>query len=335
MPDPVVPPVTPPAVRTQAVIEAELASLPDPDRILEPGEGTPTPPAVGSQTPAEAEEADFIDQASRKGWVPKDKYTGPADKWVDAKTFIQRGERFTKNLVREVEGLKRQLADFEGTKAAFVKFHNETLEKKDKELKDAITQLRIQRSAATRDGDDEGAVALEDRIEVLEGQRKEIKAIPVEATPKEGEAAAAKPPGGGPNPNDPVLLEWIEDGNTWFNDDETLRKYAVELGEGFIKDGTKLRGRPFLDFVAEKMRENFPRKFKLLDGKSASSEEAAPAARRSTAEGSGSSATGARTGAVNGKTEADLPAEDLKLMRQFIKEGYTTKEKFLAGYFSR
>lgn len=329
MPDPVNPP-TPPA-RTAAEIEAELNTLPDPDLMTEGEEKPEVKPVL---TPAEAELADFEEQASRKGWVPKDKFTGPADKWVDAKTFVQRGERFTKNLVREVEQLKAQIAQFEGTRKAFVKFHEETIAAKDKELKETIRQLKVQRSAAIREGDDDTSVDLEERIEAVEQQRKEIKALPAE-TPEGEESADGKPEAKGPDANDPVLKEWIEDGNAWFDKDETLRAYAVEVGNALIKEGTKVRGRPFLDLVAAKMRENFPRKFKQYDAEAAAGNGEPPAGRRGTAEGSDDSSTGAKSGAVNGKTERDLPAEDLKLMRQFIKEGWMTKEKFLASYFSR
>ena len=35
---------------------------------------------------------DEIDRATRMGWTDKESYTGPAERWVDAKTFIERGE---------------------------------------------------------------------------------------------------------------------------------------------------------------------------------------------------------------------------------------------------
>ena len=193
-----------------------------------------------------------------------------------------------------------------------MKFHEETLATKDAELAATIKELRIHRSEATRNGEDELAISLEDRIDLLAAQRKEVKKLPTEE-----EAAASTTP----QPN-PVLDEWIEDGNTWFNDDPSLRSYAIALGDTLIKNGETKRGRPFLDLVAEKMAVDFPRRFKKTEKavSGASSVE-------------GASGSGSRNSA-GGRTERDLPAEDLALMKQFIREGWTTKEKFLASYFS-
>lgn len=290
-----------PTPRTSADIEAELASIDN--AIQSKALESDAPPAAD---PAEAD-------ASRKGWVPKDKYTGDPAKWVDAKTFIERGEKFNANLQREIAALKSQIQSFEGTKKAFAKFHEETIARKDAEMKEAIAALRVQRSAAIREGDDEGAVALEDRIETLRTAQSKLKEMP-----------AVQDPPAAPIPVDPVIEEWIEDGNTWFRDDPKLQRYAVSLGEDLIKKGETLRGRKFLDKVAALMAEEFPRKFKTADTSSG---------RNTTVEGN--SAGKNQGGGGGGKTERDLPPEDLALMRQFVKEGWTTKEKFLKSYFKQ
>ena len=250
-------------------------------------------------------------EATRKGWVPKEEFSGDPSKWVDAKTFVDRGNKFNANLQREVERLRKQIESFEGTKQAFIKFTEERLAAKDAELKEAISQLRIQRSQAVREGEDELAVELEDRIDALKQQQKEVKEIPVEQKQT------------GPNMDDPVLNDWIEDGNEWFRDDAKLRDYAVNLGNELIANGEKLRGRKFLDRVAEVMAEEFPRRFGR--GKTSSGGRVDPVAGES--RGGGSS--------KGGKTEADLPRADRELMRSLVSEGYTTKEEFLKSYFSR
>src|SRR5260370_13868990 len=103
-----------PVTRTAAEIEAELASINNNTADL----GT----AEDSTELDIAPSNDYESEASRQGWVPRDKYRGDAAKWVDAKTFVERGERFASHLQREVASLKQKLEDFEGTKAAFVKF---------------------------------------------------------------------------------------------------------------------------------------------------------------------------------------------------------------------
>lgn len=295
--------------RTAAEIEAELAGLDGITGHWEEDEGD----NGVAQAEAEAAEAAAVDEAGRQGWVPKHLYKGDATKWVDAATFIKRGERFNNNLQREVQELRKKLEGFEGTKKAFLKFHEETIAAKDAELAETIKSLRVQRSEATRNGEDELAISLEDRIDLLKDQQKELKA-PVEDT------TSAAPDANAPNP---VLDEWVEDGNAWFRDDPQLRSYAIALGDGLIKDGETARGRKFLDLVSAKMAEDFPRKFR--------SKTTAAAGSGSAVEGSNG---GGSTRTAGGKTERDLPAADLELMKQFIREGYTTKEKFLVSYFS-
>lgn len=302
--------------RTAEVIEAELMALQPGEQSLGDNDGN-----SDHQSPAEALEAEMAaaeTTASRQGWVPRESYKGDPKKWVDAKTFVERGERFVGNLQGEVAALRAKLESFEGTKAAFVKFSEESLAKKDVELKEAIAELRIQRSQAQSDGEHGEVVQIEDRIELLNEQRTALKA-PVEAPAPVATAKVV-------DMQNPVMLEWIDDGNQWFNDEPKLRDYAVAIGDALISNGETARGRAFLDKVSAQMKADFPRRFKSAG----SAADTLGTATGATNNGSGSSSR-----AASGKTERDLPPEDFQLMKQFIKEGYTTKEKFLASYFSR
>jgi hypothetical protein len=299
--------------RTAEAIEAELMSLTPGEQHLDDDSSN-----SDSQSPAEQLEAELAaaeSTASRQGWVPRESYKGDPKKWVDAKTFVERGERFVGNLQSEVAALRTKLESFEGTKAAFVKFHEESLAKKDSELKEAIAELRIQRSQAQSDGEHDTVIQIEDRIELLKEQQTELKK-PIDAPAP----AAAKVV----ELNNPVMLEWIDDGNQWFNDEPKLRDYAVALGDALISNGETARGRPFLDKISAQMKIDFPRRFKAAG---------------SASDTLGNAVNGAGNGGgerpAGGKTERDLPPEDFQLMKQFIREGYTTKETFLASYFSR
>lgn len=266
---------------------------------------------------------DYEYEARRKGWKPEGEYTGPEGKWVDSKTFVERGERFTKKLETEIESLKGKIASFEGTKTQFRKFFDDQMAKRDQEHAAAIATLRTQRSAAQREGDDALVVELEDRIEATQEQRKTLKAEGQEAAAERtAEAAPAA------QADNPVLDEWVADGNSWFKTDEVLTKHAIAVGQQFRKDGDKTMGRAFLEKVAEQVRSDFPRRFKAASD--------APGTRQSATEGSaqGGTGTGKQAG-YNGKTERDLPPADLAIMRQFVQEGLYTKEQFLKSYFSR
>ena len=297
-------------LRTTAEIQAELAEI---ENNLAGAEGEGDGDEGSEQLSGDLADDPAVVEASAKGWVPKDKYKGDPAKWVDAATFNERGNRYAKNLQRDLDAVKQELAAFKGTAKAFEKFANETIERKNQELDDAIKALRIQRSQAVRDGDDEEAINIEDRIDLLKDQKAAAKAAVIEQKAEFDPEQALK---------DPILQEWVEDGNEWFRDDERLMKYAVQIGENLIKNGETLKGRKFLDKVAGLIKEEFPRSFAKATGNKA----ALSGDRSSESNGSGGRVAG-------GKTERDLPPEDLKLMKDFIAAGYTTKEKFLKNYF--
>lgn len=314
-----------PNERTAADVEAELASIDAAlqQKAVDDVAGDTAGSANQQQQQAPGNDSrDYEYEARRKGWKPQDQYTGPEGKWVDAKTFVERGDKFTAKLQGEIETLKQQIASFEGTKAQFRKFFDDQMEKRDKEHAEAIAALRIQRSAATREGDDELAIELEDRIETMQKQRKALKD---EAQGAADDRAAETPAKGDAKP-DPVLLEWIEEGNSWFRDDETLAAHAVAVARQFRKDGEKAMGRAFIEKVAAQVKSDFPRRFRQME---------ANGERPVATGGSQSSAGAGSQNGYNGKTERDLPAEDLALMRQFIKDGLYTKEQFLKSYFGR
>lgn len=311
-------------IRTAEDIEAELASLEQEEhsRLADAPNDDDEAAAAAEAAKLDGKAAgiDYDTEAGRKGWVPKDKYKGDPAKWVDSKTFVERGERFNANLQREVQELRATLESFKGTAKAFADFSQKQLAQKDTELKEAISALRIQRAEALRDGDAALSVEIEDRIDLLKDEQKAAKEVVAEV--KEERVP-------GPQQDDPVLLEWIEDGNQWFTNNPKLRDYAVRAGEALIKGGETVKGRRFLDKISEMMRTEFPRSFKKMQEDS----ESGNTGRTNTVESASNGSAPAKR--YNGKSERDLPAEDLALMKEYIKEGWTTKEKFLTSYFSR
>jgi hypothetical protein len=244
-------------------------------------------------------------KARDKGWLPKAEFSKDPATWVDAKTFVERGEKFTSNLQKEVSQLKRQLDQFKGTAEAFKKFHEESIAAKQRDLDATILELRKAKIEATRDGDAEQVIKLEDRIELAQAQKKEVKAIPLDAA------------GDPPILDNPIMDAWVADDNQWFHEDKKLGLYAVAVGKDLLANGEPLRNRAFLDKVADIVRADFPEKFKPKQ-----------------TSGSVSSSSSRQTSS-SGKTERDLPKADQELMREFIAAGYVTKEQFLKDYWSR
>jgi hypothetical protein len=306
------------AARTQADIDAELAQLDEIDAELGDDDGI-APGLPRAQVQADAGVRAAEAEASKRGWVPKAKWVQsgkPADQWVDAGTFNKRGEAFTKNLQTELASVRAELESFRGTAKAFQEFQKQMLAEKTAELDTALKQLRLQRTEAIREGDDELALELEDKIDEARANAKavtaEVKAPVVDSNAKV---------------ENPVLDEWIADGNEWFQTNDKLRQYAVALGDQMIAAGEPDRGRKFLDKVATKMREEFPKSFRTPAG--------SPPGDRVNGSGAGSGSGSGAGASVGGRTARDLPANDRALMRQFIAEGMYTEKEFLESYFSR
>lgn len=310
-----------PGDRTPEQVQADLAEI---DSALKGKEGGDPPPLpAGEPSP---EELALQREAGRHGWVPKEKYKGDPEKWKPAGQYIEEGLRFNSNIKRELQALKAQHMELMRTGQAFAKFHEESMAKKEQEIKDAITQTKRAARTAAREGDDDLAETLDQRVELLQEEQAEIKKQKDEVTVQAPRIRALNEDGTA-NTTDPLVEEWVQDGNEWFRDDAKLRAYSVQMGQEIIANefgGTlprEMMGRKFLDLVSKRMAEEFPRRF--------TKKEDPP--KRADQVGSGGNAN---TGGPTGHSIHDLPAEDLALMKEFISKGWTTKEKFLANYFS-
>lgn len=276
-----------------AQIEADLLALDTAELEID---------SDSSQSDDSASQRSAETEAGAQGWVPKDQFKGPAAKWIDAETFLERGKGFHKKLTDEVASLKAKVQRTDALGKQFQKFHEEAMAAKQVELDTAIKQLKKDHREAIRDGDDDAADALEGRIDVLNREKATAKVVP---------EAPAEPQ------MSPIVEAWIADGNQWFQNDSKLQRYAVDLGAELKAKGETAEGREFLDKITAIMREDFPTKFgNQLRNRPGTVDS-----------GSSRAATSAA-----GPTERDLPPEDRRLMREFIEAGWTTRDKFLSEY---
>jgi hypothetical protein len=259
-------------------------------------------------------------EASRKGWIPKHKYSGPEGKWKDAATFLADGAKFNGRLQEELATVKRELADFKGTAKQFSDFQQRQIEARDSQIGDLVRDLKRQQREAIRDGNDEMADSIDDRIEILNDERANVK----QQIEKTKQGSESKSPSAvvdeNGNTNDPVVRAWIDEGNSWFNDSKPMRDYCFALANEAIANGETKRGRPFLDLMRERMEEAFPLKFAKKND---------PTSRGSMTEAGGGGAGGGKSYSVN-----DLPEADRELMKTGIRQGWTSEATFLKNYFS-
>lgn len=239
-------------------------------------------------------------QARELGWAPQDNFKGDPEKWVDAKTFLDRGEQVlpivkaTNRRLREdltkatgrLTEMESALQQSQETIAALQEYHETEIKDRVKRTReDLLEQLR----QAKRDENVDREVEVTDALSRLNAA---------------AERSPDKTSGPGKAPLDeshkvvdytqhPDFVSWSEE-NSWFGEDVAKTQIAQGVAMTLRRSGDRATGRAFLDKVSEGTNKEIQR----LTGRAAPSK----------VEGSrgGSSAGG---GNGSGKSYHDLPSE--------------------------
>lgn len=234
------------------------------------------------------------DKATALGWSPKEQFRGNPELWMDAETFVKRGEEImpllkanNRKLLDEVTNIRGELAS---TKE-LLKASTESIEA----LKEFNTDIARANGKAKKEELITAIAAAKEASDyvtetTLQDQLNEHNAAlrAAEATKK----ATPKPVEGGTQQKDwtldPSWKAWLAD-NQWFGPDKRRTALALGVANELRSENSPLQGRAFFDKVTEEVEKTFE-----------------PAKRNgpSRVEGGGS---GTRNG--GGTTYADLPAD--------------------------
>jgi hypothetical protein len=236
-------------------------------------------------------EAPAEERAAQMGWKPKDQFKGPEDRWVDAETYIKRGEDIepilranNKKLLDKVTALEADVTNSKALLAASSEAIEE-LKKFNTEAARAAAKTQQQEIiAGIRAARESGDVEAETRlIDQLTDSKAALKVA--EATKKvEPKAADA------PQPLTPEVKEWLKE-NPWFGNDKRKTALAFGIAEEMRAAGEKPNTLEFYQKVGVEVE-------KTLGG---NSRREAP----SKVEG----ANGSAGGTASGKSYADLPQD--------------------------
>jgi len=202
-------------------------------------------------------------KAEQLGWVPKERFRGPEETWVDAETFVRRGEEIlpivnanNKRLQRELAETAKQVQELKGlveagndSLKAFQEFHTESLQRALEQQRIELTQ---QLQDARNNGEAAAVVQLEDQLDDLKQQQKDLKVA------QKAEAEVKKPVPVTNTEVDPVFAAWNQE-NTWFGTDKRKTAYANAVALELREDPSKahLTGRKFFDAVADEVKKVF------------------------------------------------------------------------------
>jgi hypothetical protein len=262
--------------------------------IIETVDAAPAPEVVADPTPS-AE-----DRALAMGWTPKGQFKGDPEKWVDAETFVKRGEEFVPflkaNNRRLEQALERQAKETEKLQATLSKFAEHHSRTEQRAYARALSDIEARLDAAAQSGDVQG---VRDATEELVELRTEV------ATPSE----PAQPD------TPPEFVEWQE-ANPWFGKDKAKTAATAAIAQDVLTEG--FTGKAQIKEVDKRLREKFPDWFENPNRRQAA-----------TVEGHGSPPRKA------GKGYADLPSDAKAICDDFVKRvpGFT-REKYCKDFFS-
>jgi hypothetical protein len=168
------------------------------------------------------------------GWKPKDKFTGPEGKWVDAKTYVERGEQILPIVQARLKQTERELAEVRKSAQEWQEFNKAAHERAINEWKVKFEQAVKDKAEAINKGDGEAAIEAEARQEELKANRPQ----PKQETPQVH----------------PSFVAWQER-NDWFGQDKAKTRFANGIGLELAKQG--LQGDAFFEALDREMSETY------------------------------------------------------------------------------
>lgn len=226
----------------------------------------------------------FEKEAKEMGWVSKEEFQGDEEKWVDAKTYIERGEniipimrannkRMRQDLLtrdKEIATLKSSVENANKAIKALQKSYTESTKQ---QVEQAKKELREQLKQAREVGDVDAEFTIQDKLDDLKQAGKEEKE---QQTPKEDEGQSLNP----------EFISWNKD-NPWFGDmtDTENRKRTrtlVRIGEDLRDEGDQTTGRAFMDKCMDILEKQEGKGTQRVVAKGASKVEGSAPGTRST-----------------------------------------------------
>lgn len=230
--------------------------------VIEPPEGE-APPVVVTDDGPSAE-----DRALTMGWTPKAQFKGDPEKWVDAETFVKRGEEFLPFLKANNRRLEQALERTRADLKTLADHHSKTAQR---EYQRAYNDIQRQLDDAAASGD-------------VQGVRDATDAL-VELSKETGPAAA-------PASQASELLEAWKADNPWYGVDTVMTAAANAIGNELFEKG--VTGKAQTEEVTKRIKAEFPHKFENPARRQAAAVESAGGPRGKGAKGRSDLPTDAR-----------------------------------------
>lgn len=243
------------------------------------------------------QERDFEAEAKELGWVPKEEFRGPEDKWSDAEEYVRRGEEIlpivranNKKLIEKTQKQEAELAEMRKTLDEFKGWRTQT---EKRAYEQAMKNIESRQRQAVEEQD----------VEAFEEAVKDKESLVTRTT----EAQEPQP--------DPVAAAWTKE-NDWFNTDPVMQQFAIAHHGQLLKEKPGLSLSENLEEVTEEVRRRFPEKFGNPRREKPNRVEGG----------------GTPSGRSGKKGYADLPPEAKAACDRFVKQGLMTKEEYVKDF---
>lgn len=211
-----------------------MSEAPDTD-IIEPEVGALAAPEASNEQ--QSGEPSIEDRALTMGWTPKAQFKGDPDKWVDAETFVKRGEEFLPFLKANNKRLEKELEKVQKTLAKFQDHHTKT---EARAYERAMKDLKSELAAATAAGD-------ADAVEKIADDIADLKAD-----------VTGKPADSVKHDND-VVETWVAQ-NEWYRTNDVMAAAAATIAAKLESQGVTDTAKQLAE-VTRQIKAEFPHKF--------------------------------------------------------------------------
>lgn len=280
--------------------------------VIEPTTTAPEAVVSSPEVVTERPTRDYDTEAKEMGWVPKEEFRGPAERWKPAQQFVEDGENILPIVRAENKRLKAEIdkinADYATRFERLDKAAQVTIKAAKAQFDRELAALQTKRDEAVAAGD----------VQAFKATEKQISDHTANA-PKVEDFEAPKAPAAPAN-DDKTLEDWKK-ANPWYESDDALTEAAIGISQNLLRKNPNITMAENLRQTEAAMKERYPLK---LGGKSGANGHAP-------VDGGGDPKTPARTDTLAAK----LPAEAKAFAAQQVKDGvFKSVEEYAKLYFS-
>jgi hypothetical protein len=284
-----------------------------------PGEQTPPPATLDERADDAPDTAssggeDVESRARAMGWVPKEEFRGPAERWKDPESFVKDGEEQMPVLRERLRDATRRISDFEAQQRRQQAEFADKMARLERMSATALVRQREQivgsYEAAKRQAVETGDVTRYEQLQ--KDQREALNGFDSQAQQAVQAGQQQAPVQGGgdrqfTSAEMAVVNTWV-DKNGWFQRDIELNAAAQARHITLLRQKPGLSMEQNLAEVEKFVRDKFPERFGSSGGGERGMSAVEGGSRRATSQ-------------VRQKGAADLPADVRRIGERFVQQG--------------